>query len=147
MENGRASRPSLVWRNSTGPGDPIAVATAKRARQLKDGAVPLVKCSTKHPVTVALHEIAAGKVVVKPLGEVGGEIRGHVLHDDYRCGQIGRKPRNDLSESLRPSCTRSDADHAFGPRFARRPDLRLEIEFNRRETHLFSIDCRGELDL
>lgn len=49
----------------------LAVAAAKRARQLKEGAIPLVKCATKHPVTIALHEIAAGKVIVKPLGEAG----------------------------------------------------------------------------
>ena len=49
----------------------LAVGTAKRARQLKEGAIPLVKCATKHPVTIALHEIAAGKVVVKAVGEAG----------------------------------------------------------------------------
>lgn len=49
----------------------LAVGTAKRARQLKEGAIPLVKCATKHPVTIALHEIAAGKVVIKAIGEAG----------------------------------------------------------------------------
>ena len=51
----------------------LAVAAAKRARQLKEGAVPLVKCGSNHPLTIALHEIAAGKVVVKPLGEPGDD--------------------------------------------------------------------------
>jgi len=51
----------------------IVVAAAKRARQLKEGAVPLVRCGSNNPLTIALHEIAAGKVVVKPPGEPGDE--------------------------------------------------------------------------
>lgn len=52
---------------------PLVVAAAKRARQLKDGAVPLVKVSSNNPLTVALAEIAAGKVIVKQPGEPGDE--------------------------------------------------------------------------
>lgn len=52
---------------------PLVVAAAKRARQLKEGAVPLVKISSNNPLTVALAEIAAGKVVVKQPGEPGDE--------------------------------------------------------------------------
>ena len=51
----------------------VVVAAAKRARQLKEGAVPLVRCDSNNPLTVALHEIAAGKVVIKPPGEPGDE--------------------------------------------------------------------------
>lgn len=35
---------------------------AKRAKQLKDGAPPLVRCESNHPLSVALAEIAAGKI-------------------------------------------------------------------------------------
>ncbi|NLO05183.1 MAG: DNA-directed RNA polymerase subunit omega [candidate division WS1 bacterium] len=52
---------------------PLVVAAAKRARQLKEGAVPLVKISSNNPLTVALAEIAAGRVVVKLPGEPGDE--------------------------------------------------------------------------
>lgn len=51
----------------------LTVAAAKRARQIKEGAIPLVKCGSNHPLTIALHEMAAGKVVVKELGEAGDE--------------------------------------------------------------------------
>jgi len=51
----------------------LVVAAAKRARQLKEGAVPLVKISANNPLTIALAEIAAGKVVIKQLGEPGDE--------------------------------------------------------------------------
>lgn len=52
---------------------PLVVAAAKRARQLKDGAVPLVKVKSGNALTIALAEIAAGKVVVKAPGEPGDE--------------------------------------------------------------------------
>lgn len=35
---------------------------AKRAKQLKEGAPPLVRVDSKHPLTIALAEIAAGKI-------------------------------------------------------------------------------------
>ena len=51
----------------------LVVAAAKRARQLQDGAVPLVKMSSPNFLTVALAEIQAGKVIVKAPGEAGDE--------------------------------------------------------------------------
>lgn len=35
---------------------------AKRANQLKTGAIPLVRIESNHPLTIALAEIAAGKI-------------------------------------------------------------------------------------
>jgi DNA-directed RNA polymerase subunit omega len=35
---------------------------AKRAKQLRDGAPPLVRIDSNHPLTIALAEIAAGKI-------------------------------------------------------------------------------------
>jgi DNA-directed RNA polymerase subunit omega len=40
----------------------LVVATAKRARQLTDGAEPLTRFRSDKPVTLAIHEIAEGKV-------------------------------------------------------------------------------------
>ena len=40
----------------------LVVATAKRARQLTAGAEPLTKFRSDKPVTLAIHEIAEGKV-------------------------------------------------------------------------------------
>ncbi len=51
----------------------LVVGAAKRARQLKEGAVPLIKCDSQHPLTIALYEIAAGKVIIKEPGEPGDE--------------------------------------------------------------------------
>lgn len=50
----------------------LVIVAAKRARQLKDPNVtPLVRGSTKNPLTIALEEIAAGKVI--PLSNEEGE--------------------------------------------------------------------------
>ncbi|MFO8079710.1 MAG: DNA-directed RNA polymerase subunit omega [Armatimonadota bacterium] len=68
---------------------PLVVAAAKRARQLKEGAVPLVNINSNNDLTIALAEIAAGKVVVKAPGEPGDE-------PEVRAGAKRKEPR--LSE-------------------------------------------------
>jgi DNA-directed RNA polymerase subunit omega len=40
----------------------LVIATAKRARQIKEGSLPLVDADSANPVTVALEEIATGKI-------------------------------------------------------------------------------------
>ncbi len=40
----------------------LVIVAAKRARQLKDGALPMVDVDSGSPVTIALEEIAAGKI-------------------------------------------------------------------------------------
>ncbi|MDR7427293.1 MAG: DNA-directed RNA polymerase subunit omega [Armatimonadota bacterium] len=40
----------------------LVIVAAKRARQLKEGALPLVDVDSSNPVSVALEEIAAGKI-------------------------------------------------------------------------------------
>lgn len=43
---------------------------AKRAKQLREGAPPLVQVDSNHPLTIALAEIAAGKIKpIMPTGE------------------------------------------------------------------------------
>lgn len=42
----------------------VVVAAAKRAKQIKEGALPLVNLPTRNPLTIALHEIAAGLVII-----------------------------------------------------------------------------------
>lgn len=40
----------------------LVIAAAKRARQLREGSAPLVEVSSSKEVSIALHEIALGKV-------------------------------------------------------------------------------------
>lgn len=41
----------------------IAMMTAKRAKEIIDGDNPLVETKAKKPVTIAIEEIMAGKIV------------------------------------------------------------------------------------
>jgi DNA-directed RNA polymerase subunit omega len=43
----------------------LVLAAAKRARQIKDGGLPLVDIDSTNPVTVALEEIATGKIRIE----------------------------------------------------------------------------------
>lgn len=43
----------------------LVVLAAKRAKQLKSGAQPLINTHSRNPLTIALEEIAAGKVLCK----------------------------------------------------------------------------------
>ena len=40
----------------------LVIAVAKRARQITDGERPVVKCASRKPVTLAVHEVAEGRV-------------------------------------------------------------------------------------
>lgn len=42
----------------------LVQAVAKRARQLNDGATALVECESSNPLTIAIHEIATGAIVL-----------------------------------------------------------------------------------
>ncbi|HXL03744.1 MAG TPA: DNA-directed RNA polymerase subunit omega [Bacillota bacterium] len=54
--------PLEAFFNSTGSRYALVVATAKRARQLVNGARPLVETKSDKPVTIAMEEILAGRV-------------------------------------------------------------------------------------
>ena len=42
----------------------LVIGTAKRARQLADGDLPLVNCRSDKAVTIALNEIREGKITL-----------------------------------------------------------------------------------
>lgn len=76
---------------------------AKRAKQIKDGAPPLIKCESNHPLSIALAEIAAGKIkpILKTL-------------DDPTVGLIELEPADDLRPNelgiLLPALDEADAE-------------------------------------
>ncbi|MDQ7858762.1 MAG: DNA-directed RNA polymerase subunit omega [Armatimonadota bacterium] len=43
----------------------LVLAAAKRARQLKEGGLPLVDVDSTNPVTIALEEIATGRIRIE----------------------------------------------------------------------------------
>lgn len=50
----------------------LVILSAKRARQLKEGLPPLINCRSGNPLTIALEEVAAGKVTALPPEEGEG---------------------------------------------------------------------------
>lgn len=84
----------------------VVVAAAKRAKQLKDGAPPLVNLPTRNPLTVALHEIAAGLIqisdepVITEEPEETVEEVGELAAPDIVEALIGRASRErDVAET------------------------------------------------
>jgi DNA-directed RNA polymerase subunit omega len=60
--------------NRVGSKYALVIVAAKRARQLKEGAPPLVRSGSANPLTVALEEVAGGKVIpVEPEDAPAGE--------------------------------------------------------------------------
>lgn len=58
------NQPSLdVLRDRVDSRYTLVVCVAKRARQLLDGAQPLVEVASSKPVTVAMQELSEGKVL------------------------------------------------------------------------------------
>lgn len=57
----------------------LANLAAKRAKQIKEGAPPLVRIDSSHPLSIALEEIAQGKI--KPI--LGADAQQAELEEDY----------------------------------------------------------------
>lgn len=66
----------------------VVVAAADRAQQIKDGSPVLVDVSSRNPLTIALAEIAAGKVIIVPAEPAEEEIRA-TTSDQYYAGRDG----------------------------------------------------------
>lgn len=91
---------------------------AKRAKQLREGAPPLVSIESNHPLTIALAEIAAGKI--KPVLTAGldtaepGEFLDRTLGGDEPLpAELGMLlPALDESEVALVQTVALDEDHA-----------------------------------
>jgi DNA-directed RNA polymerase subunit omega len=64
----------------------VVTAAAQRAKQIKDGSPPLVDVRSRNPLTIALAEIAAGKVIILPPETDGSEL-AVVTADQYYAGR------------------------------------------------------------
>ncbi|MBC8065931.1 MAG: DNA-directed RNA polymerase subunit omega [Chlorobia bacterium] len=65
---------------------------AKRAKQLREGAPPLVQIESNHPLTIALAEIAAGKIkpIMPSIDSVGiGTAEAAMLIDETMPAELG----------------------------------------------------------
>jgi len=57
----------------------VVIAAARRAEQIKNGAPPLVNIESRNPVTIALAEISAGKVLIDPMPPIAPEAVGKAV--------------------------------------------------------------------
>jgi DNA-directed RNA polymerase subunit omega len=57
----------------------VVIAAARRAEQIKNGAPPLVNIESRNPVTIAMAEIAAGKVLIDPMPPIAPEAVGKAV--------------------------------------------------------------------
>lgn len=78
---------------------------AKRAKQLREGALPLVQVESRHPLTIALAEIAAGKIEPRMFNSgaesIGDSFESAILGDDVIDGEFGMLlPALDENESV-----------------------------------------------
>ena len=64
----------------------VVVAAAQRAKQIKEGSPPLVNINSRNPLTIALAEIAEGKVIILPAEEPEEEDRPSTI-DEYFAGR------------------------------------------------------------
>ena len=65
----------------------VVIAAAQRARQIKEGSPPLVTISSRNPLTIALAEIAQGKVLIEPAGAMVEEEAKSTTVDEYFAGR------------------------------------------------------------
>ncbi len=72
----------------------LVVAAAKRAKQLRDGARPLVDIDSKNPLTIALQEIAEGSIILKPIEESSAEDSAEPEESSYL------QQRGDIAEIM-----------------------------------------------
>jgi DNA-directed RNA polymerase subunit omega len=88
---------------------------AKRAKQLREGAPPLVQVDSNHPLTIALAEIAAGKIKpIMPTGDAEAfEIpETAVLVEETVPGELGMLlPALDEAEAALVSDVLGEDDH------------------------------------
>ena len=114
---------------------------AKRANQLREGAMPLVQVESTHPLTIALAEIAAGKIkAILPSAETMSAIEpfassGAGQVDGRRTGNIYRVVRPKPSKASEPNeflqlLSREFKTLPFAERWAHRLDPKAPAFLN-----------------
>jgi len=97
---------------------------ARRAKQLKEGAPPLVRVESNHPLTIALAEIAAGKI--KPI--LGAPEADTSLTAEGGLPIISDEPIPSELGILLPALDESEAEQLMSVLAADDPDLHDDEE-------------------
>ena len=79
----------------------IVLAAAKRARQIIDGAHPLTYAPTDRAVSIAVKEMAEGKLLLKVQEDVLDGTYQKMLEEQYRARSVSSLSKDDLREDLK----------------------------------------------
>ncbi|MCL2404866.1 MAG: DNA-directed RNA polymerase subunit omega [Defluviitaleaceae bacterium] len=79
----------------------IVLATAKRARQIIDGANPLTYAPTDRAVSTAVKEMSEGKLAIRVSEELLEGNYERLLKDQYKFSSISALSKDDLREELK----------------------------------------------
>ena len=104
----------------------LVVAAAKRAGQIKDGAPPLVETTSRNPLTIALEEIAAGKVLLKDATE-------EMLREPEPVVQDYLVRRGSLQDQIATYAIVDEEEEEFEAAFGEEEDFEEEEELEEEE--------------
>ncbi len=137
----------------------LVVAAAKRAGQIKDGAPPLVETTARNPLTIALEEIAAGKVLLRPATEEMMRepepvvqdylVRRGSLQDQIATYAIVDEDDEDLEDEYEDEDLEEDAEEELDETFAEEyeeEEAEFEFGFGGEPDQLFPEDLEEEAE-
>jgi DNA-directed RNA polymerase subunit omega len=93
----------------------LVVLAAKRAKQIKEGAPPLIDTHSTNPLTIALEEIAAGKInyMVRPESVEGDDEAGAAdlpISLDHSTDELEDQPSIVASTDLEPETSSAEPE-------------------------------------
>ena len=86
----------------------LVILASERAKQLQQGASPLVRTTAHHPLTIALEEIAAG--AYPPVAKEGPK----ELDEEFISGALADQGLNDITDRFETLQTLAPVDEAAG---------------------------------
>ena len=95
----------------------LVILAAKRAKQIKEGAPILIDTASTNPLTIALEEIAAGKVTINPASALQPQPEGETTGETTSIASHGKSdaleaPLLDDAEAVQKTPTSASAHSA-----------------------------------
>ena len=75
----------------------LVVLAAKRAKQIKEGSPVLIETASTNPLTIALEEIAAGKVTISPASMATAALTGDAETSEISDKHTTLEPAGDVA--------------------------------------------------
>jgi len=110
----------------------LSIMIAKRAKELREGAKPLVQSKNKKPIIIALEEIKAGKVFIKEKKE---PLKAEEI---FNGDEKSAKPEDSLNEVEKPEKSDDISDEVKEPE--KSEELSDELEKPAKAEEIFNED-------